>query len=195
MLLIIELLFLIAGLWAIISGKLPVGLFTFLFGKGEYELPSTQARLFGVFLSSPLPASFLVSFLLIALLGTKGNGYAIIFEVIYILVVIITSIIIARKARRPVTIQIETSLPVDPFLDQKTIGYGLRLLIIFGIVVLVCITSISFFSLIMVIVSSITVGTRLTGNFWSDVFPFVLMVTGIGFGSFGIYKLVQILRK
>ena len=79
MLLIIELLFFVAGFWAIISGKIPAGLFKFLFGKGEYELPSNKARLFGLLLLSPLPASFFVSFLLTVLLGTKGTGYGVIF--------------------------------------------------------------------------------------------------------------------
>jgi len=195
MLLIIELLFLVAGLWAIISGRIPAGLFKFLFGKGEYELPSNKTRLFGLFLLSPLPASFFVSSLLTVLLGAKGTGYAIIFDYIYILIVIITSIIVSRKTRHLETENTDNSQPISASSYQKTSNYGLRLLIIFGIVVLGCITLVSASSLIMVVISSVTVGTRWTGDFWSDIFPFIFSLMVIGIGSFSIFKLVQILRK
>ena len=195
MLLIIELLFLVAGLWAIFSGKIPAGLFKFLFGKGEYELPSNKTRLFGLLLSSPLPASFFVSFLLTILLGAKGTGYAIVFEYIYIFAIIILSTIIARNTRRPEKQEIDNSQSVASPSEQKTSSYGVRLLIIFGIVILGCITITSFGSLLMVIISSITVGTRLTGNFWEDIFPFILMIAITGIGLFGIFKLAQVLRK
>ena len=97
-LLIIELLFLVDGLWAIIFGKLPVGLFNYVFGQGEYKFPPNQTRLFGLFLSSPIPISYLVSLLLTELFGAKGTQYAIIFEIIYLLTIMITSIIIVRNA-------------------------------------------------------------------------------------------------
>jgi len=195
MLLIIELLFLVAGLWAIISGKIPAGLFKFLFGKGEYELSSIKTRLFGLLLSSPLPASSFVSFLLTILLGVKGTGYAVIFEYIYILTIIILSIIIARKTRHPETQETDNSLLVTSLSKGKTSSHGLRLLIVFGIVILGCVTIASGGSILMVVISSITVGTRWTGNFWSDIFPFILMIAITGIGLFGIFKLVQILRK
>jgi hypothetical protein len=195
MLLIIELLFLVAGLWTAISGKIPVGLFRFLFGKGEYDIPSTQTRLLGIFLLSPLPASFIISLFLTSLLGRKGTGYATLFELIYVFIVIITSIIVARKARHPRAQQIDDSLQVASASEQKTGRYGLRLLLIFAIVVLGCMISGSFLTLVMIIISSITVGTRWTGNFWSDIFPFILIIAIIGIGLFGIIKLVRILRK
>ena len=195
MLLIIELLFIVAGLWAFITGKLPVGLFKFLFGKGEYELTSNQTRIFGLFLASPLPVSFIGSFLLVLLLGERAVGYAIIFEYIYILTVIITSVIVARKARHPETKDIDNSLPDESSLEQKTNSYGSRLLIMSGIVILGLITACSIFSLIGAVISSVTYGVRVAGEFWEDIFPFILMFTIIGFGSFGIFKLVQKLRK
>lgn len=195
MLLIIELLFFVAGLWAIISGKIPPSLFKFLFGKGEYELPSNKARLFGLLLLSPLPASFLVSFLLTVLLGPQGVGYAVIFEYVYIFVVIISSIIIARKTRHPEKKENDSLQSVSIPSEQKTSSYGVRLLIIFGIVILSCVTITGGGALLMVIISSITVGTRWTGNFWEDIFPFILMVAITGIGLFGTFKLTQILRK
>lgn len=195
MLLIIQLLFLVAGLWAIISGKIPTGLFRFLFGKGEYELSSDKARLFGLLLLSPLPAPFFVSILLTALLGSKATGYGIAFEYFYLFAVIISSIIIARKTRHPEKQETDNSKSVATPSEQKVSSYGARLLIFFGIVILSCVTVTSGGSLLMVIISSITVGTRWTGNFWEDIFPFILMIAVTGIGLFGIFKLVQVLRK
>lgn len=195
MLLIIELLFFVAGLWAIISGKIPAGLFKFLFGKGEYELPSNKARLFGLLLLSPLPASFFVSFFLTVLLGTKGTGYGVAFEYIYLFAVITVSITIARKTRHLEKQENDNFQSVATPSEQKTSSYGVRLLIIFGIVILSCVTVTSGGSLLMVIISSVTVGTRWTGSFWEDIFPFILMIAITGIGLFGIFKLVQVLRK
>ncbi len=102
-LLIIELLFLLDGIWAIIFGKIPTGLFNFLFGLGEYKFPPTQTRLFGLLLVSPLPVSYIISILFTSLFGANGAVYATIFEAAYILIIMGTSIIIVRKAREPKT--------------------------------------------------------------------------------------------
>ena len=195
MLLIIELLFIVAGLWAIITGKLPVGLFNFLFGKGEYELPSNQARIFGLFLASPIPVTFIVSFFLVVLMGEGVVGFTVGFEIIYILTVIITSIIVARKARHPRTKSTDISPLDESSFEQKTNSYNSRLLIMSGIAILGFITACSFFSLIGTVISGVTYGVRVTGDFREDIFPFILMVSIIGFGSFGIFKLFQKLRK
>jgi hypothetical protein len=190
-----ELLFLATGLWAIISGKLPAGLFSFLFGKGEYELSPNKTRMLGLVLASPLPVSFLDSFLLTAMVGEKATGYAIIFETTYILAIMVFLIIVARKIRRPVRPNFDYSPAISPPSERKISNYGLRLLIMFGIVILGCITAVSAASLIMELISTITVGTRWTGDFWQDFFPFLLFFAIIGIGSFGIIKLIQILRQ
>lgn len=98
-LLIIELLLLLDGVWAIIFGNLPVGLFNFLFGLGEYKFSPTRTRLFGVLLSSPIPVSYLVSLLLTKLYGAQGAVYATTFEAIYILAIMTASVIIVRNAK------------------------------------------------------------------------------------------------
>jgi hypothetical protein len=98
-LLIIELLLLLDGVWAIIFGKLPVGLFNFLFGLGEYKFSPTKTRMFGVLLSSPIPVSYLVSLLFTQLFGAQGTLYATIFEGIYILAIMAASLIIVRNAK------------------------------------------------------------------------------------------------
>lgn len=193
--LIIELLFLAAGLWVIITGKLPAGLFKFLFGKGRYELSSDKARLFGLLLISPLPVAFFVSVLLSSLLGSRGTGYAIVFEYIYIASITILSIVIARNARLSDLNVIDGAQSITPISEHKVSSYSSRLLIIVGIVVLGCITITSFGSLMMVVISSLRVGVRMTGNFWEDYFPFILMIVIIGIGLYGMVKLVQLLRK
>ena len=98
-LLIIEALLLVDGLWAIVFGKLPVGLFNFLFGLGEYKFPENQTRLFGLLLASPLLITYILSLILTSLLGAKGAGYAIVFGIIYILIITAASTIIVRNAK------------------------------------------------------------------------------------------------
>lgn len=194
MLLTIELLFFGAGLWAILSGKLPTSILSILFGKGKYELTPDKTRLFGLFLLSPLPTTYLVLFLLTLLLGETGTGYAILFEIVYVLSTIIASIIIARKIRQP-EIQETNKQPGSTDAEHKNTGYGARLGVMFGLVVLICITSTAGLSLIGVIISVLVGGARLVGNFWADVFPFILLAAITGIGTFGIYKLVKVLRR
>ncbi len=198
MLLIIEILFLVAGLWAIIAGRMPAGLFRVLFGKGQYELPPPQARLFGLLLSSPFPLSFLVAFLLGGWLGQAGLAYSTIFEALYVVAITVTSIVVARKIRRP---EIPQTNPAEAAVSSPTAAppprriqsYGARLLIMLGLVVLGFITLVSGLTLITTVVSLIVFGGRWTGDFWSDIFPFILVlgITGIGlFGGIKLYKLL-----
>ena len=84
MLMIIEILFLIAGIWLIASGQIPNPLFRLLFGKGNYQLSSANSRLWGLLLASPLP---------IGLISAD-------FEVLYLIVVAVVSIFIARQSRQ-----------------------------------------------------------------------------------------------
>jgi hypothetical protein len=84
MLIIIEILFLIAGLMLLVSGEVPSKLFQIMFGKGDYQLSPTQARLFGLLLASPLP---------IGLIAAD-------FEIVYLIVVAIVAIIIARRSKQ-----------------------------------------------------------------------------------------------
>lgn len=91
---------------------------------------------------------------------------------------------------------ISSQQPADlPPVQHKISSYGSRLLIMLGIVILGFITFVSAFSLIGVVISSITVGTRLTGNFWSDIFPFILSFAITAAGSFGVFRLVKVLRE
>ena len=77
MLLIIEILMLVTGLWAIFAGKAP----SFLIGGGKYQIDGMYARLLGVLLILPLPTAFLGAIVLVVLIGEDGTGYAAILEI------------------------------------------------------------------------------------------------------------------
>jgi hypothetical protein len=98
---IVEFLFAIAGIWLIISGKVPEKLFSVLFGKGRYVISPTNARLFGLVLASPIPVVLAVSFFLALLLGEESIVYSVFFETAYMVVIAIASIIVARRIRQP----------------------------------------------------------------------------------------------
>jgi hypothetical protein len=101
---------------------------------------------------------------------------------------------VTQKASRHEKQGIENSqMAASP--EQTTSNYGMRLLIMFGIVILGCITITSGSSLLMAVISSIAFGVRWTGNFWEDIFPLILAITVTGIGLFGVFKLVQALRK
>ena len=70
-----------------------------------------------------------------------------------------------------------------------------NVLIMLGIVVLACIALRSALSLGLWIATSIGAGTQPRGDFWSNEFPMIILLAITGIGAFGIYKLVQILRK
>ncbi len=95
-----EIIFLIAGIILIVTGKIPNKLFSILFGKGLYDTTSTNVRLFGLLLASPFPVVFVVSFIIGLLFGKDSLGYVIFFETGYFIIVILASIIIARKIRQ-----------------------------------------------------------------------------------------------
>ncbi|MGW8318957.1 MAG: hypothetical protein ACWGPS_06880 [Candidatus Promineifilaceae bacterium] len=98
---VIEILFLISGLWLLISGKIPDRLFQVMFGKGEYWLSPLHARLLGLLLVSPWPLVFAVSFALAILTGQNQLGLLVCFETVYDIVVATIAIIIARRSKKP----------------------------------------------------------------------------------------------
>jgi|WetSurMetagenome_2_1015567.scaffolds.fasta_scaffold150147_2 hypothetical protein len=100
-LLILEIIFLIAGLWLLITGKIPDKFFSILFGKGKYVLNGLKTRLFGLLLGSPIPVVVSASLFLGIFFGDKSIDYARIFEIAYNVVVIIAAILIARNIRQP----------------------------------------------------------------------------------------------
>jgi len=55
MILVLEILFLLSGVWAIFTGKLPA----FLFGGDKYQIEGIAIRILGVVLLLPLPVAFI----------------------------------------------------------------------------------------------------------------------------------------
>lgn len=102
-----------------------------------------------------------------------------------------SSNMITRRARHSEKQDFDVSQVNVSLTEQKTSNYGVRLLISFGVVFLGFITIVSFGSLLLVIISSITFGATWTGNFWEDIFPFILLFAITGIGVFGIYKIRQ----
>jgi hypothetical protein len=98
---IIEVLFLVAGFWLIVSGKIPDGLFKVMFGKGRYVLRPTKARLFGLLLASPLPVVLLATILISRFVGEDSLFYSILFETGYVIIIAIIAIIVARRIKLP----------------------------------------------------------------------------------------------
>lgn len=99
MILILEIIFLIAGLWAIATGKLPA----FLFGGGHYTAEGTAVRLLGILLILPLPLAFMAGIVLGLLFGEDAPGYAVVTEIVIVIGVAIAASIAFRFVRRPVT--------------------------------------------------------------------------------------------
>lgn len=96
MLLIVELLFLGAGIFAAIAGKLP----EWFVGKGYYAEGAT-VRVLGGLMILPLPTAFCAGFVL-AIIDTNLVYIASIIEIVMILAVAITVVIALRKIRKPV---------------------------------------------------------------------------------------------
>lgn len=99
MLAILEFVFTIAGLYALISGKIPKGLFNTLFGHGDYNLSSGKVRLWGLFLASPFPVLVPITIVLMLLFPENGKIAGMIIEILYIVLIGIASIIFAKKIR------------------------------------------------------------------------------------------------
>jgi hypothetical protein len=193
MLLVIEFLFFIAGMWALVSGQLPSGLLRFLFGRGEYPVPTNRARLYGAVMASPLPVGLIISFLFKPVLDSSVIGILIALEYIYLLAIMITAIFVASKIRRP----------LQPFTDDGTTtgleavhgrSNAAKLLIIFGLASLSCIIIVSIGALVFTIISSLKTGVALSDNLSQDLLVFILLFLIIGIGLFASFRLVKQMR-
>lgn len=193
MVLILEIVLLFIGLWALFSGKIPMGLNKFIFGKNACVLSPNKTRLMGLFFLTPLPVSFVVLFVLAIFFGSDATFYGIIFEFLYILFVVGIADFVLKKEKNH-AIQ-EGRLEPDEPSEKKTRDYYLRLIIIFGIGLLSLVTFISGLFLLMLIFTSMEGGVYWAGNFWDNILPFILLFAIMGFALFGFFKLVQALRK
>jgi len=193
MLLVIEFMFFVAGMWALVSGKLPSGLLRLLFGQGEYSVPTNRARLYGVVLASPLPVGFFISFLFESILGSSVSGIVIAFEYFYLIAIMITAILLAGKIRRPSELYSAngTSEGLEAVHGRS---YAAKLFIIFGLASLSCIIVVSIAALLFTIISSLMTGVALSDNLSQDLLVFILLFVIIGLGLFASFRLVKQLR-
>lgn len=97
MLLLIELLMLVAGLWGLLTGRFP----QLLLGGGKYQIEGTNARLLGLLLISPLPLSFLGGILLILWLGEPAEEYVAMLEIALIFIVLVVTVVAVRLIGKP----------------------------------------------------------------------------------------------
>ncbi len=100
-LLIVEILMFIAGLGAILAGKLPEILFKVHFGKDQNDVEPLIARLYGLFLASPLPLAMMIDWFL----GVGDDAapeiitFASLLELLVVLAVAVICIILIILAR------------------------------------------------------------------------------------------------
>jgi TRAP-type uncharacterized transport system fused permease subunit len=98
---IFELIFFVAGIYMLITGKIPQKEFGILFGKGELQISPGYTRLWALLFILPGPAVILVLIVSLLTFGESGIVAAILFEIVVVIFVIVCSIIIARMVRRP----------------------------------------------------------------------------------------------
>lgn len=98
---ILELVFLFAGLWLVVSGKVPGRLFQFMFGSGNYVMPPRQVRLLGLLLVSPWPVVLLVTWFLHLVLSQGALEWSATFEVFYDVAIAVSAIVMARRSKQP----------------------------------------------------------------------------------------------
>jgi len=88
---------LVAGIWAIVTGKLP----SFLFGGSKYKFEGGGVRLLGFIFILPIPTAFIGGILLALLFGEQSSGYAVLLELIIVLGVGIAALVVSRFVRQP----------------------------------------------------------------------------------------------
>jgi hypothetical protein len=189
MLFIIELMLLAAGLWAMISGRLPARLLRLLFGKGEYVLRPNRARWYGLLLASPFPVASSVAFLLGALFGEIATRTAIVFEYLYLIAVIIASVVVARRIRRPSEAIAPQPAPSAATAARGPTSYAARLILVFGVAVVSCMALGGLGTLYM------AVAATLAGEAPPNLLPFALPVILLAAAVIGGIQLLRLLRR
>lgn len=94
---IFEIILLICGIVALVSGKLP----SLVFGK-KYRVEGPGARVIGAILVAPLPLAFVTTIVLVALLGDRGQVIAAVVELLLVLLAFVAAAVISRRIRQPV---------------------------------------------------------------------------------------------
>jgi hypothetical protein len=107
MILVIEIVFLIAGLYALFAGKMP----SWIVGKG-YKAEGSTVRLIGFLMAALLPGMLCGGFV-IGLFATNSNptGLAMGFEIVSVILAAIVLTVVIRRIRTPDLPPASTELP------------------------------------------------------------------------------------
>ena len=94
---IIEIILLICGVAALITGRLP----QLVFGK-KYRVEGPGARVIGAILVAPFPLALMAGIVLGATMGQDGTVIAAIIELVLVLLAFLAAALISRRIRKPV---------------------------------------------------------------------------------------------
>ncbi len=212
----LELFFAGTGIYMLISGRLPRGMFRALFGRGEYQISSGRARLWGLFLMSPIPVVLLVVTCLVLNQSFEMSTLLMV-EILYLFIVGIASIVIARGCRRPEQVAgqlaaqsssmpeqssqttpsqfTQGSVPPEQPAPGSSRSYGARVAIIIGVVVLSCIALGGISTFCMTIFPTLVYGSGKSDNVLLDIIFLALLFVIPVLSGFGAYKLIRMLKK
>ncbi len=89
-----DILMLIAGIWFMISGRMP----SWVIGGGKYRIEGNGVRIIGLLFTLPVALTFFATWIL----GISGFSIFLL-EAILLIVVVIVSVIVARRIRVPIS--------------------------------------------------------------------------------------------
>ena len=109
--LLIWIVMLVAGLWALFTGKLPMVLFS---GFGTHKVEGMAARVIGIGLALSAPVSFVSMLALSLLFESNGVVYTLVGGLGPTLLVMIGATLAVRAVRTPYPFSSESSHPLSP---------------------------------------------------------------------------------
>lgn len=118
---VIEIIMLFAGIWALVTAKIP----SWVLGGPRYKLEGGGARLLGLILVLPLPLAFVGGFVLALFLGEEGAAYATLLELLLVAGAAIAAVIVSRFVRQPATMDTtasEGSADIEAIIGKKAQG-------------------------------------------------------------------------
>jgi hypothetical protein len=114
MLLVIELIMLVGGIYVLFTAKVP----SILVGGRDFQLEGANARLVGLMLILPLPLALLGGFLLAVFLGETGVVYASLLEALIVLTIGLIAILMVRSMGK----RVEYTDSTEALIKKKSEG-------------------------------------------------------------------------
>jgi len=115
MLITIEGILLIAGVWAIIRGRIP----SLVIGGTEYTAEGSGARSIGLLLVLPLPLSLLSMAILVRVFGKDAAGFSIPVEISILVLVAIATFVAVRLIGKPRALE---AIELERVISRKANG-------------------------------------------------------------------------